>query len=633
MDKTYSWGDGKPAQLAPRVNPLRLVFDIETDGLLEQCTKVHCLVATDYDTGEVHAFRPHQIREGIKLLEQADELIGHNIIGFDIRALKKLYPNFKPKGVIWDTLVIAKVIWSDIKETDFSMFRKGKLSAKNIGRHSLKAWGERIQLLKDDFGETTDWKEFSEEMLTYCIQDVAVNCKLYSLIEKKEFPKDALKMEQDIHRICLEQEEFGFPFNVDKAQRLLGKLMKRKAELDTILGSALGPGWIHKQAEVIPTKSMKYKDPLKGNVFKDAAYTKVKFIEFNPNSRTHLARMLQERFGWEPKEFGDDGNPTLSEDVLDKLSIPIAKDISEYLMIGKRIGQLAEGKQAWMSLEVDGFIHGRVNTGGTATRRCSHNSPNLAQIPANRAPYGHDCRELFEALPDEFLLGCDVSGLELRMLAHYMAKWDAGKYGEVILTGDIHSVNQIAAGLPTRDNAKTFIYGFLYGAGDAKIAEIIRGTSKQGKALKERFLKNTPALKSLRDAVSAAVEAKGMLRSIDGANIPVRHQHAALNTLLQSAGAIVCKMWVVRFHELMAQHGYVHGRDYFQAAFVHDELQIRCKRSVFTYEMQEINGKKHFKCLVGELCVQAIRDTGAKLGCRIPLSGEYVIGQSYAETH
>lgn len=173
-----------------------------------------------------------------------------------------------------------------------------------------------------------------------------------------------------------------------------------------------------------------------------------------------------------------------------------------------------------------------------------------------------------------------------------------------------------------------------YGAGDEKIAEIIKGTKAQGKALKDKFLKNTPALASLREAVKNTVINQGKLKSLDGIYIPVRHQHAALNTLLQSAGAIVCKMWVCRFHELMREHGFIHGIHYKQAAFVHDELQIRCVEKFFPREYYtDAKGKVHTKCLVGELCVQAIADVGKKLNVRIPLTGEYSTGASYAETH
>lgn len=611
----------------------RYVFDIETDGFLQQCTKVHCVVAINFDTGKVHEFRPHQIFDALALLEDADELIGHNIIGFDIPVLKKLYPSFNPKAKLRDTLVISKVIWAAIKETDFALHKKGKLSAKNIGKHSLGAWGERLGELKDTFGEDADWTVYTEEMLKYCVQDVKVNCKLYSLILRKECPDEVIDMEQDIHSICLEQEAFGFPFNVQKAEELLKDLMVRKQELMDILTSNLGGGWIQNLGEVIPTRSITYKDPTRGNVSEGAAYTKIKFIEFNPNSRTHLARAIVEKYGWEPTEFGSDGHPTLSEDIIEKLDIPIAKDISEFLMIGKRLGQLAEGQQAWLSLEKDGKIHGRVNTGGAVTARCTHSKPNLAQVPSNRAPYGKRCRELFEAEEDEFLLGCDVSGLELRMLAHYMAKWDDGAYGKIILEGDIHSENQKAAGLPTRDNAKTFIYGFLYGAGDAKIAEIIKGTARQGKALKERFLNNTPALKNLREAVSATVERKGQLKGLDGRVMPVRHKHAALNTLLQSAGAIVCKRWVVRFHQLMKERGYTHGIHYKQAAFVHDELQVRFKKKYFKVDKIDKDGKVLLQSEIGDICVQAIKEVGEQLKVRIPLDGEYVIGRNYSETH
>jgi DNA polymerase I-like protein with 3'-5' exonuclease and polymerase domains len=262
---------------------------------------------------------------------------------------------------------------------------------------------------------------------------------------------------------------------------------------------------------------------------------------------------------------------------------------------------------------------------GAITTRCTHSHPNLAQIPSNSAPYGKECRGLFGVEQGEYLVGCDVSGLELRMLAHYMAMYDGGAYGEIILNGDIHTENQKAAGLPTRNNAKTFIYGFLYGAGDAKIAEIVGGTARQGKALKEKFLSNTPALKQLREAVANKVKSTSTLKSLDGRILPVRHQHAALNTLLQSAGAIVCKMWVVHFHKLMREAGYVHGVHYKQAAFVHDELQVRVNAKVFPIQ----DGKS----FVGDTAKRAIKEVGEMLKVRLPLDGEYAIGKSYAETH
>lgn len=610
------------------------VFDIETDGFLDVLTQIHVLIIEDFETGAIHTFRSDKIGSiefGLNLLSKIPLLVGHNIIDFDLPAIKKLYPAWHHQGEIFDTLPAVRTIWSDIKSSDFNLARKGKLSTENIGRHSLSAWGQRIGLLKGDYGKTSNWSKLDEDMVTYCIQDVKVNSKLYHLIIRKEYPEHVLKMEQEIHRLCLEQTKFGFPFNINKAEKLLGKLLTRKAELSHTLHSSMGPGWVQNMGEKCSKRTVKYKDPLRGNETAGCFYTKVKFVEFNPNSRTHLTRQLQNRFGWKPNadEYGDDGIPNLDEEILSALNLPVAKDISEFLMIGKRLGSLVEGKQAWLKKEVNGSIHGRVNTMGAITTRCTHSDPNMAQIPANDAPYGHECRELFEVKKGEYLLGCDVSGLELRMLAHYMAKWDNGEYGKIILEGDIHSANQKAAGLPTRGNAKTFIYGFLYGAGDAKIGSIINGTSAQGKKLKEQFLNNTPALKKLREAVSDAVDTNKKLKALDGRYIPVRHKHAALNTLLQSAGAIVCKLWVVKFHQILKERGYVHGVDYYQANYVHDELQIRVNEK--TFPIIERDGKK--TSLLGDLCVEAIQLVGTDLNIRLPLDGEYKIGTNYAETH
>lgn len=618
----YDWGrvfSTTPVNLPKRT----YIFDIETNGFLEEMDRIHCICIEDYVTGVMMTFdsKRGNLDEGIKLLEEANELVGHNIISFDLQAIRKIYPKFKPKGEIIDTLVMTRVIWSDIKNQDFSLFKKGKISAKMIGKHSLESWGERLGEYKGDYGKSTDWKEFTPEMLTYCEQDVRVNSKLYHRIQLKGYSKSVLRMEQDIHTICLDQEKFGFPFNERKAQALLAKLLARKAELYQDLYEKLGPSWIVGVEDKVSSRTVKYKDPSRGNEHEGSGWTKIKIVTFNPNSRAHLTKRLMEVYKWEPTEFGDDGIPNLDDDILKAMTLPVAPLIAEFLMLQKRLGQLAEGDQAWLSLVKDGRIHGRVNCMGAITARASHSNPNLAQIPSNSSPYGHECRELFEPPKGWSLFGTDASGLELRMLAHYMAAYDGGAYGELILKGDVHTANQLAAGLPTRNNAKTFIYGFLYGAGDAKIAEIINGTAKQGKALKEKFLKNTPALKALREAVAQKVLATGTLKALDGRILPVRHQHAALNTLLQSAGAIVCKQWAIYIHQLLREAGYVLGRDYIQHAWVHDELQIGYNPQTLTND-QLLKFSKQAMVMVTQL-----------FKLRIPVDAEGASGTSYAETH
>src|SRR5690606_31621074 len=185
------------------------------------------------------------------------------------------------------------------------------------------------------------------------------------------------------------------------------------------------------------------------------------------NSRTHIYKRLKDKYNWKPKEFTEKGTPKVSEEVLESLPYPEAELLNEYLMIQKRISQLAEGHSAWLKMvRPDGRIYGSVITNGAVTGRMTHNSPNLAQVPAVNVPYGKECRSLFTVPDDRVLVGADASGLELRCLAHYMARFDKGAYARELLEGDIHTANQKAAGLPTRDNAKTFIYAFLYGAGD-----------------------------------------------------------------------------------------------------------------------------------------------------------------------
>jgi DNA polymerase I-like protein with 3'-5' exonuclease and polymerase domains len=243
----------------------------------------------------------------------------------------------------------------------------------------------------------------------------------------------------------------------------------------------------------------------------------------------------------------------------------------------------------------------------------------MAQVPSIKAPYGKECRSLFYAPEGFTLMGCDVSGLELRCLAHFMARYDGGEYGRILLEEDIHTANQLAAGLPTRDNAKTFIYAFLYGAGDEKIGKIIGKGAREGKKLKEAFLSKTPALQKLREGVAKAATERGHIKALDGRLMPIRHPHAALNTLLQGAGAIICKRWVVTFHQLLREHGFTDGIDYMQVAFVHDEIQVLVK--------------ENYADKIGEICIKAIKSAGEYYGIRIPLDGEYKFGSNWADTH
>ncbi len=579
----------------------KYIVDIETDGLLDTVSKVHLIVCKDVDTGELKiAKTPMEVFDLSRWLRSEEHcIIGHNVLGFDFKVLNKLYGLELSNINYIDTLILSRLVLPDLRARDFDA---RAMDSKLFGSHSLKAWGHRLDLHKGDYGEQDGaWDEVNEQMVEYCINDVELTHKLYDHLMDQKPSIDALELEQEIAHICYEQEWAGFPFDTDKAVVLLSKLKKRAEELRYNLVKAFG-SWVVDEGER-----------------KKGLYHKISIIEFNPNSRQHISKRLQELHGWKPTEFTPSGEPKVDETVLSKLQYPEAKLMSEFLLIQKRIGQLSEGNQGWLKLERKGRLHGRVNTMGSITSRCSHSHPNLAQVPSVHAEYGKECRELFKVVEGYSLVGIDVSGLELRCLSHYMAKFDGGSYGRNLLDGDIHTANQKAAGLSTRDQAKTFIYGFLYGAGDAKVGQIVGKGPRVGRKLKEEFLNKLPALKKLREAVQGKAKKHGYVRGLDRRKVPVRSTHAALNTLLQSAGAIVCKKWLVILHELLRDKGYTYAHDYTQVAFVHDEVQLMVK-------------EEHAE-RIGSLAVEAIGLSGEHYGFRIPLTGEFRVGRSWADTH
>lgn len=568
---------------------MEYIWDLEADHLLKEVTQVWCHVFRDVHTDEVHTFDPTQTQEALEFMDNAKTLIGHNIIDYDLRVMKKLY-DFTFKGKIVDTLVYSRTIWPHLKELDFSLHRQGKHPAKLIGSHSLKAWGIRLGELKGDYNSGSEsFAAYTPEMLTYCIQDTQVTKVLYDKIQSKGFSQEALDLEHTLHTLLIQQEETGFDFDVEAAQKLYATLAQRRNTIEQELVDTFEP-------TIVELK------------------TKTKVIPFNPASRQQIADRLMRR-GWEPEVFTETGEPKVDETVLSGIDMPEAKLLNEYLLLNKRIGQLATGKQAWLKLEENGKIHGRVNHMGAVTSRCTHSNPNTGQIPSVSAEYGKECRSLFIAPRGYSLLGADASGLELRCLAHYMAAYDSGAYAEIVLNGDIHTANQEAAGLESRNQAKTFIYGFLYGSGDEKTGKIIGKGAKEGKAIKKKFLKKLPALKYLKDAVAKAADDRGWVKGLDGRIIPIRHSHAALNTLLQSAGAIICKTWYVFVAEALKKA----NLDAQIVAFVHDEVQLVVKKG------QEDD--------TGRLILQCMRDVEQHFNFRCRLDSEYKYGRNWADTH
>lgn len=618
-----------------------LIFDIETDGLFDTMSTLHCL--SIYDGEKMTGYKQAECIDGVKRLQHAldtgEEIIGHNIISFDLKALSILYPWFKvsreQRHLVIDTLVMSRLLCPDLKASDFGLFKKGELPGECIGSHTLEAWGYRLGERKGTYAKETEhaWDKYNDDMLTYNKQDVKVTTLLYQHLLSLNHSQTAMTLEHEIQWLMVKQEDNGFPFDVDKASELERELRKREAVLSSQLMKIAPP---------IPDKVFVPKRDNKRLGYKKGVPIQ-RYKDFNPGSRQQILWLLTNYYHYTPEVTSEDGKIKVDEETFQFISTnpkapeevqKLALTLTEYLMIIKRLGQLADGKQAWLkAVQADGKIHGRVNPCGAVSGRATHSSPNIAQVPHNGAPYGKDCRSLFHVPDGWWQAGIDACGLELRCLAHYLAPYDDGHYADVVVNGDIHTLNQKAAGLNKRDEAKTFIYAFLYGAGDKKIGDIVGGDEAEGKQIKKKFLKKTPAIQSLRRAIHRVLVAKERygkvikwrrkyLKGLDGRHLAVRAEHSALNLLLQAAGAIVCKKWLVLTEERLIKRGLRHGwdGDFALMAWVHDEQQIACR----TKEIADI---------VVEEAQQAMRDTASFFKFRCQLDTEGIVGKNWCDCH
>jgi len=592
-------------------------FDIETDGL--DATRVHCICAMlDNDESTVYNFIGEdngRFFEDWLVSEGVQTLVGHNIINFDIPVLRDVSGSAFDFN-LRDTLILSR------------------LASPNIeGGHSLRNWGLTLGEYKGDY--EGGWDEFNFDMLEYCKQDVRVTKELDKWMVEAEklgnLDKESIDLEHRVAELIKEQEDNGVLLKEGEAYELLAVLKEKVLEAEDKVRERFKPlpVWIplnhpeDKTHNKDGSISKRYQSQLdKGAHFNDdGEWGYNSYPEFNLGSTQQRARHLQ-HFGWKPTEFTDTGQPKVDEKILKGIKgIPEAGVMLDYMLANKRVAMV----KGWIESLDDktGRVHGRVNTIGAVTGRMTHSKPNMAQVPAVKKDsegntlwgyeggYGADCRDLWTVPEGYALVGCDASGLELRMLAHYM---NDKNYTEEILNGDIHTANQRASGVKSRDQAKTFIYAFLYGAGDEKIGQVVGGTAREGKVLKKNFLDNTPALASLRRRVTENAR-KGWLYGLDKRKLYVRSEHSALNTLLQGAGAVVMKKALV----LLAEYAKIYNIDYKFVLNVHDEFQCEVREDQAEF--------------FGSLAVGSIIKAGKSFKLNCPLDGEYKVGKTWQQTH
>lgn len=652
-----------------------LVYDLETDGFLDELTRVHCLNILDRTTGKQLRFNRGQyddgtpcrrdgpIENGVRMLEQAECIGGHNIIDFDNRVLRKLY-DFKPRRdqKIRDSLVECRVIWTNIWDLDERAIRKGTrprwwIEAGLRGSHKLEAWGGRLGVLKGEF--KGPWHSWTPEMDEYADQDPVVTAALFDRIDAKEYSQECLELENEVAQIIKLQEEHGFLFDVAAAEKLLIDMQVRQAELEDQLRKTFKPWWVPVREKGQNRVLVPKRDDRRHGYVSGCSLTKVEEVVFNPGSRDHIADRMIKLFGWRPTEFTNTGKPQVDETTLGTIDAPEARLVVEYLTLSNRIGQIGTGEVAWLrKVSPEGRLHFRVNTNGAVTGRMTHTwgqaqcpkvkvGPDKKPLMGYAGGWGYECRSLFTVPKDRRLVGCDAEGLELRELGHYMARFDGGAFVQSLIHGkkedgtDAHTVNQKLLGLRSRDNAKTWVYAYLYGSGNFNLGCVIlddmseekraefyakhpqgpvrdKATARLGGRARKRIEEGLPALARLQELVKARAK-RGYLKGHDGRLIHVRSLHSALNALLQGGGAVVMKKALVICHKAMLAKGWVHGREWAFVANVHDEFQMEV--------MPE------FAEEAGKIAAESIRLAGEAFGLLCPLAGAYEIGQTWADSH
>lgn len=620
----------------------------------------------------------------LQALEDCDLRVAHNGDSFDDRMLRHQFPWYAPRGASLDTLIVSRLLFPTISREGPNTHRvPSKLHSGALGKtsHSIEAWGWRLGNKKDKEFDPGDWQTYSEDMGIYMLQDIESMNPLFKYLMSLKPSQQAMEIEHGFAKIIRRQEVWGFTTDYAKLLSLQDKLETTKARLEKELIETFGCWWEPgKEKTVKATRRVKMPDypditlPRYGasgkRLPKDyvgpplchypegARYTPIEWVEFSPGSREHVRKMFQKKYGWRPTKFNkDSGSVVVDDDVLRALPYPEADKLADFYTCLKLSGYVSSGKNAWMLLakeDLDGCyrMFGQVMTIGTYTFRCAHMKPNMGQIPSRNPEYGHLCRDLFTARPGFKLVGFDGSGMQLRLLAHYMAKYDGGKFATIMSEGDPHAFmrdicqqglmdagyelipeDQDAKG---REHGKTTNYALVFGGGDGKLGSIWRPHAtldqqrKIGGFIKAAMEERLTGYKELKAELKNIVEERGYLIGLDGRKAKVQKAHVALSTLLQMGEAVVMKKALVIMDGWLQEAGLRPGvdasgvahpdqADYEFCANVHDEAQADVRPSALeTYT---------------ELALKCVTQAGIDLRVKCPLKSDVKVGDSWASTH
>ena len=579
------------------------IADIEANGLLHLqlkknkepmsvATRIHCIAIKTLGVNDARLYTPENLQEGYEDLNQYDYVIGHNFLGMDKPAIEKFLGPVKPTVI--DTLIISRMLYPDKYDVPMK-------------RHSLEAWGKWLGHHKGDY--QGGWEEYNNDMGEYCINDVVLNELIY--LKQRDLSrnnprvsKNSVLLEHKVAQVgASEISHWGFRIDRAKLPEVKQVLEAEMVEIAFNLKQSFPD-------EVTPRYHKTTGKPIKPDV-----------VEFNANSPDKVGYYFKKYLGYEFDRKEDTNNYCTDKDALKMCPHEEALKVLEYRDRSTMIGYLKDWEARTQS---SNYIHHTLNGVGTQTGRASHSDPNLGQV--SKASYS---RTLFIAHPGEVLVGADLQGLELRMLGHYLTLHGNMDYVSVLLNGKIHWHNALLAGIATNPEydendpelkrqynvAKTFIYGWLYGAGNAKIGKIVDGSPRDGAKLKDRFLASIEGLRSLKDDVTNQARKYKGVKLIDGRVVPVRSQHAALNTLLQGSGAMVCKQWLVQTYEtkkILCPRAKI-------LAWVHDEIQSSVlPEDVETYK----------KILITEA-----NKVQQHFDLKVPVDAEAMTGSNWKETH